>query len=402
MDYLPEDFCLQQKFCIFFVSHNRCGYNCRAMKKLLQELVRAESTADRGELAAAGILRDELGLSGIDARLDVWNGNRANLSCRISSGGSEPALLFACHLDVVPPGEAGWTDPAFAGVERQGRIYGRGAVDMKGGIAAVVTAMRQIIESEVELRGDLVFFAAAGEETDSCGAKRFLSSFGKELPALAGVILPEPTDFEVVTAHRGMLWLEVATKGKTAHGSSPQLGVNAIASMTEFLNELADHGIPFEHHGLLGDCSVSVNTIAGGEAINVVPEGCSTGIDIRTLPGQNHADIIDYLQRMFAKLNRKNPRFAAGISVIREMTAMETDPDSDFVKDFCAAVGAGRTTAVGFTTDGPHFVGLGAPVAVFGPGKPEVCHQPDEYIEIADVEKAVEHYKNIILKFLAR
>ena len=352
-------------------------------------------------MAAAEILREELGLSGIDARLEVWNGNRANLSCRIPSIGAKRALLFVCHLDVVPPGEAGWTDPAFCAVERQGRIYGRGAADMKGGIAAVVTAIRQIIESEVELRGDLVFFAAAGEETDSCGAKRFLSSSGKELPAIAGVILPEPTDFEVVTAHRGMLWLEVATKGKTAHGSSPQLGVNAIASMTQFLNELADYSIPFEHHGLLGDCSVSANTIAGGEAINVVPEACTTGIDIRTLPGQNHADIIDYLQRMFAKLSRNNPKFAAEVSVTREMAAMETDPNCDFVKDFCSAVGAGRTTAVGFTTDGPHFAGLGAPVVVFGPGKPEVCHKPDEYIDVVDLERAVEHYKNVILKFLA-
>jgi succinyl-diaminopimelate desuccinylase len=167
------------------------------------------------------------------------------------------------------------------------------------------------------------------------------------------------------------------------------------------LNELADYSIPFEHHGLLGDCSVSVNTIAGGEAINVVPEACTTGIDIRTLPGQNHADIIHYLQKMFAKLSRNNPKFAAEISAIREMAAMETDPNCDFVKDFCSAVGAGRTTAVGFTTDGPHFAGLGAPVVVFGPGKPEVCHKPDEYIDVADLERAVEHYRNIILKFLA-
>jgi succinyl-diaminopimelate desuccinylase len=272
---------------------------------------------------------------------------------------------------------------------------------MKGGIVAVVTAIRQIVDSQVELQGDLILFAAAGEETDSCGARRFVRNSGDRLPPLAGVVLPEPTDFEVVTAHRGMLWLEVTTTGKTAHGSSPQLGVNAIASMNALLNELEHYRIPHEPHELLGGCSMSVNTITGGEAINVVPDKCSIGLDIRTLPGQNHTDIIDGFQRMFARLKAGNADFVADVSVIRRLEAMETDPDSGFVTDFCSVLGATETRAVGFTTDGPHFVSWGAPVIIFGPGKPEVCHRPDEYIEIADVEKAVEYYKNIILKFLA-
>jgi succinyl-diaminopimelate desuccinylase len=371
------------------------------MKSLLQRLIRAESTAETGELAAARVVCEELARLGIGAQVDSWDRNRANLVCRIASAGPKKALLFACHLDVVPPGGVGWSNPPFEAVDSAGRIYGRGAADMKGGIAAAVTAIRQIVESQVELRGDLILFAAAGEETDSCGAKRFVGGAGQELPAPAGIILPEPTDFEVVTAHRGMLWLEIATTGKTAHGSSPQLGVNAIASMKAFMDELEHYRIPHEPHELLDGCSMSVNTITGGEAINVVPDRCSIGLDIRTLPGQNHTDIIEDFQRMFAKLNKKNPQFAAGISVIREMAAMETDPNCAFVKDFCSAVGAGRTTAVGFTTDGPHFAGSGAPVVVFGPGKPEVCHKPDEYIDVVDLERAVEHYKNIILKFLA-
>ncbi|MHC4618271.1 MAG: M20 family metallopeptidase [Planctomycetota bacterium] len=371
------------------------------MKSLLSKLIRAESTADKGELAAANIIHEELELSGIHARIDSWDRNRANITARIDSAGRKRALLFVCHLDVVPPGETGWRRPAFEATESNGRIYGRGSADMKGGIAAVVTAIRKIVESQVELQGDLILFAAAGEETDSCGASRFVRSSGGELPALAGVVLPEPTDFEVVRAHRGMFWLEITTTGKTAHGSSPQLGVNAIASMNALMYELRHYRIPHEPHELLGGCSMSVNTIAGGEAINVVPDKCSIGLDIRTLPGQNHTDIIEDLRRIFAKLKAANPDFVADVSVIRHVGAMETEPDCDFVRDFCSVVGADRTTAVGFTTDGPHFAGMGAPVLIFGPGKPDVCHRPDEYIEIADVEKAVEHYKNIILKFLA-
>jgi succinyl-diaminopimelate desuccinylase len=198
-----------------------------------------------------------------------------------------------------------------------------------------------------------------------------------------------------------MLWLEVTTKGKAAHGSTPQLGVNAISLMRAVLDELENYKIPFKPHKLLGGCSMSINTIAGGKALNVVPDKCSIGIDIRTLPSQNHRDIIGDLEKIFGKLKSRSPQFEAKVSVIREVEPLETDDRCDFVKDFCAAVGTQKTKAVGFTTDGPYFASLSAPVVISGPGKPELCHKPDEYIEIRDVEKAVEHYKNIILKFLS-
>ncbi len=370
------------------------------MKKLLRNLIIAETTAEAGELAAADVISAELGLSGIACRIDSWGRNRANFIAQINSAGRRKGLLFACHLDVVAPGETKWKYPPFSGVESEGRIYGRGSADMKGGIAAIVTAVRQIVESRVKLEGDIILLAAAGEETDSCGAKRFISNFGNKLPEIAGVVIPEPTDFEVVTAHRGMLWLKVSTKGKSAHGSTPELGVNAIASMKTLLDELDNYKIRFKPHKLLGGCSMSVNTIAGGKEINVVPDKCEIKIDIRTLPGQNCQEIISDFEKIFAKLKQKNPQFEASVSVVREVGALETDNSCDFVKEFCSVVGAGGTKAVGFTTDGPHFVGFGAPVVIFGPGKSEVCHKPDEYIEISDLEKAVEHYKNIILKFL--
>jgi succinyl-diaminopimelate desuccinylase len=205
-----------------------------------------------------------------------------------------------------------------------------------------------------------------------------------------------------------MLWLEVTTKGKAAHGSTPHLGVNAITSMRSVLDELENYPRGFlaktragaEPHKLLGQCSMSINTIAGGKALNVVPDKCSIGIDIRTLPAQNHQDIVADLDRVFAKLKSENSQFDAEVSMLRQVKALETDCRCDFVKDFCSAVKDSKTTAVGFTTDGPYFASLGAPVVIFGPGKPQLCHKPDEYIQISDVEKAAEYYKNIILKFL--
>lgn len=370
------------------------------MKELLSKLIQAQTTADKGELAAAETISAELGRSGIDSRIDKWDGTRANLTAQVKSSGHKGALLFACHLDVVPPGEVSWRHPAFGGIESEGKIYGRGSTDMKGGIAAIVTAIGEIANSGTKLQGDIILFGAAGEETDCCGTKRFVRNCGW-LPEISGVVLPEPTDFEIVTAHRGMLWLKVQTFGKAAHSSAPQLGVNAIASMTSVLNELENFEIRFEPHDLLGKCSMSINTISGGQAMNIVPDKCEIGIDIRTVPGQNYQDIINDLQIIFAKLKQTNPQFEAKVSVIREVGALETDTQCDFVRDFCSVTGINKTCAVGFTTDGPHFASLGLPVVIFGPGKPHLAHKPDEYIDISDVEKAVEYYKNIILKFLS-
>jgi succinyl-diaminopimelate desuccinylase len=371
------------------------------MKELLKKLIRAETTAEKGELSAAQIISDELKEHGIVGRIDTWDGTRANFIAEIKSGVSKSALLFACHLDVVGAEEDSWQREPFSGAESEGKIYGRGSTDMKGAIAAVVTAIGQIVNSGVKLKGDIILFGAAGEETDSCGAKRLVGNLREKLSELAGVVITEPTDFEVIGGHRGLLWVKVTTRGKSCHGSTPELGVNAIASMKMVLDELENYKIQVEPHPLLGECTQSINTIAGGKTINVVPDECNIGIDIRTLPGQNHQDIIADLEKIFAKLKRENPQFEAEVSVLRYVPALEGDWSCDFVKDFCSAVGREEVKAAGFTTDGPYFAALGVPVVIFGPGKPDLCHKPDEYIEIADVEKAVEYYKNIILKFLS-
>jgi len=369
------------------------------MKEFFRQLIQADTTSDKGELAAAQIITAELGLSGIDSRIDSWSQTRANIVAHIKSTGQKPALLFVCHLDVVGPGEAAWSHPPFAAIESDGKIYGRGSADMKGGIAAIVTAIRQVVDAGTRLQGDIILLCAAGEETDSCGLRRFMHE-RSWLSEPAGIIIPEPTDFAVVTAHRGMIWLKVTTKGKAAHSSAPELGVNAISSMRAFLDELKNYKIDVQPHPLLGSCSMSVNTISGGKAMNVVPDQCTIGIDIRTLPGQNHEEIVNDFKRIFANLKQQFPTFNAEVSIDRAVEAIETDSECTFVREFCAAIGANETKAVGFTTDAPHLRPLGAPIVIFGPGKPELCHKPDEYIDISDIEKAVEHYKKIILKFL--
>ncbi len=369
------------------------------MKNLLKKLIQAKATADNGELGAANVLAEYFSPVQIECEIDRWEGCRANFAAHIKSKGQRPGLLFAAHLDVVPPGDAAWRFAPFDAVEDSGKIHGRGAADMKGATAALAAAILEVA-ANVELKGDLIFAATAGEETDSCGTKRFFNKHSGNLPPLAGIVIPEPTDFDVVTAHRGMLWLKITTKGKTAHGSMPHLGINAIAKTNMLLTRLSDYEISGDDHPLLGKCSMSINQIHGGKAVNVIPDECSIKIDIRTVPGRSHQQIIDDFHRIFAELKTRDPDFDAGVDIIRGVAPLLTDTESAFVKSFCEIAGVDKTTAVGFTTDGPFFAALDVPTVIFGPGKPDLCHKPDEYIDIGDLEKAKEYYKDIILNFL--
>ena len=370
------------------------------MLELLKSLINANSTHKHGELATAQILKNKLAQHGIGSQIDTWEQGRANLTVHLRAAlPSCPALLFSSHLDVVPAGDQPWHYPPFEAREIDGRIFGRGSTDMKGGIAAVVEAICEVYASGTKLKGDLIFSANAGEETDSCGIKKFLDSY--TLPIIAGVIVTEPTDMEVINCHRGIFWLKITTKGKTAHGSMPHLGINAIESMRKVLNSLVDF-VPCEFsHPVLGQSTMSVNTISGGNAANVVPDQCSLTIDIRTLPGQSHIKIFADIQSMLESLTQMDKIFTAQLSIVRDCAAMETKADCDFVKRLCGIAGKTKPMPVQYTTDGPFFNSLDVPIVIFGPGDPQLCHKPDEYIEIDQLNLAKERYKQTILELLS-
>ena len=364
------------------------------MKELLKNLIRAKSTLDIGEVKCARVLADFFTTAGLKPKVEVWDRTRANITAGLKSTGRKPSLLFVSHLDVVP---ADWAR-AFEPSERNGKIFGRGACDMKAGIASAAIAMTEIFKSKIKLQGDVIFAATAGEETDSAGVKKFVKSV-KNTSQPAGIIIPEPTDFDLVTAHRGLLWLEITTKGKSAHSSMPQLGINAIDSMRMFLNEIADFKIPGTNK-LLGKASLSVNKIIGGSGANIVPDFCSVCIDIRTIPGQNSAKIIASIKKILNRLSKQNPHFQAELKCLRDSGSLQTNEKSGFVKQLKQLLKIKHPKAVPFTTDAPYLTALKSPIVIFGPGKPQICHKPDEYIDIKDLKKAVDLYKKIILRFL--
>lgn len=370
------------------------------MRDLLKKLISTAPTHENGELQAANVLAEFFENHGIPAEVDCWDEKRANIVASIGPNDPDaPVLVLGVHLDVVPAKKENWQSDPFAAVEKDGRIYGRGAVDMQGGICAAAQAVTDIHASGKPLKGRVIFAATAGEETDSCGAKRFIEKYQDTIQNPVGVLIPEPTGLEILRAHRGILWLKVQTFGKTAHGSMPHLGINAILKMNALLNRLKDYQIPHTPHPLLGGCSMSINRIAGGSGTNIVPDGCAAELDIRVLPGQGAEEVIGGLMRICDTLKQDDPEFRAEISVIRSVDALETDGDCAFVKTVCAATGIGKTSAAGFTTDGPIFAKLGAPVIIFGPGDGTCCHKPNEYIEIEQMDRGRELYRKILDDF---
>lgn len=370
------------------------------MKELLKQLIAAAPTADNGELKAAQVLHQYFHSHGVEAAVQVWDQTRANVTVHLRSSERKPGLLFAAHLDVVPADPARWTFDPFCGIEQDGRILGRGATDMLGGVAAIAATAADCATSGRPLEGDLILTITGGEETDSCGARRFMDTPAKTIGPLAGIILPEPTHLKILTAHRGILWAQITTRGRSAHGSMPHLGLNAIEKMTPLLGRLFAYSIPHSPHPQLGACTMSINQIRGGTASNIVPDACSVQLDIRTLPGQPQEQILNGLQALLNEQKSADPQFAADLSVLRSVGAMETDPACPFVKAVCRAAGIDQTGVGTFTTDGPHFLPLCRDIIILGPGSPGACHKPDESIEIAQLQKAKELYTQIIRELL--
>ncbi len=370
------------------------------VKNLLKQLINAQSTLECGELDTAEVLKEFFGKQGISAEIDVWDDNRANITAIIKGDGSSDSLLFACHSDVVPAGDVIWKSSPFQADERSGRIYGRGSCDMKGGLAAIAVAAARLKDVGAKFKGDLIICSTAGEETTGCGAKRFTAQYKDNLPKLAGIIIPEPTDFKIVNFHRGICWLKITTKGKTAHGSVPHLGINAIASMTALLNRLDSYKFPSVKTVFSDASTMSVNQISGGKATNVVPDSCVIKIDIRVAAGVSCERVISDINEICEELKSHDANFDAELEIVRTVPTLKTDPADKFIQKISTVTKINKTNSVNFATDGPYFKEFDAPVIIFGPGKTELAHQPDEYIDIIDLENAIEIYTKIIKDIL--
>jgi len=370
-----------------------------------REMVRIKSVNPPGdEMAMAEYVANVLKSIGLEVKLLKHSSSRASVLAILRGSGQAPALLYSAHLDTVPLGAEQWIHEPFAAETLDGKIWGRGSADMKGGLAALLVMAKIMANSGLSIKGDLIFAITAGEEVDSLGAKSVASYPG--LGPVQAIIVPEPSYNDIYIAEKGALWLEISTYGKTAHGSMPALGKNAVMMMVELIKGLEKISIPFESHAMLGGFSMSINTISGGIKTNVVPDRCVVSIDMRTVPGQDHHDIMARFQGLIKDLGKHDPDFKAAIEISNDRPPIETSPEEPVVKmmvDIVADITGELPIpkGVNYYTDAATLTpAFKAPMIICGPGHPGLAHQPNEYVEIEKLVQAAKIYTAATHQFL--
>jgi len=368
--------------------------NREAVLALAAELVRIDTcNPPGGELAAARHLAVYLEAAGLEVTLLPFGDGRGNLVARVRGSGDEPGLLLSGHLDTVPVGDPGaWSVPAHGGEVRDGRLYGRGALDMKGAVAAMSVAAASIASFGQTMRGDVVLAFTAGEETDSCGAKSICAE--GHLDDVGFGVIGEPTDLDIGIAHRGALWVRADAEGDAGHSSQPSLGRNAVNELLGWLHppESLEELISEPTDSVLGSGSVSLNIIGGGSSANMIPTRAHAVLDFRTVPGADHRQIIKDLE---ARLG------AVELTVLRDSIPIAIGADHPLVRAAETAISANGTEravrrGLPYLTDGSIFgEALGIPMIVLGPGTEHDAHTDDESVEVVSLERAAAIYGSI-------
>jgi succinyl-diaminopimelate desuccinylase len=373
--------------------------NAKELTELCCRLVRFKSVNPPGdERAIAAFAADYLREAGLEVELISHGPQRASVLAKLRGQGRKPGLLYSAHLDTVPVGHETWLHDPFSGDVADHKVWGRGSADMKGGMAVIMTMARILAQARLPLEGDLILGLTAGEEVDSLGAMALAGR--PNLGPVQAVVVAEPSSNQLYIAEKGALHVEIATYGKTAHGSMPELGRNAVMMMVALLAELERLPIAFDPHPMLGGFTRSINTIAGGIKTNVVPDQCIATVDMRTVPGQNHQDILRRIEELIADFKAKITDFSAGVRILNDRPPITTPPDDPMVHHFTDIITqiTGRRPipkGVRYFTDAVAFVPvLKAPMIICGPGQAGLAHQPNEYVEI---DKLVESTRILTL-----
>lgn len=360
------------------------------VRRLLQDLVAIDSvnpdlvSGGAGERGIAEYVADWLRQRGLDAEVIDSNGTgRPNVVGHVRGRGGGRTLLLNGHLDTVGTNEM---PGALSPMVRGGRLYGRGSSDMKGGLAAIMLAAADAVL--LELAGDVIFAGVADEEYRSIG-----SDAVAPLVQADGAIVAEPTGLRLGLAHKGFVWLEVETLGVAAHGSRPDLGVDAIAMMGRVLvglDELASRLAASPGHRLLGPGSVHASLIDGGHEVSTYPASCRLTVERRTVPGETRQDVLAEGRQILDAIRADDPSFRAEVRVTFDRPPLEVREDVGVVRSLvrqfeAVARKSPEVAGMSYWTDAAIFAAHGVPTIVFGP-LGEGDHSASEWVDLASVE----------------
>ena len=348
------------------------------------------------EEGIARFVAEVLSDNGFDVKLPEFEKGRLHLVAEKGLSSHKPPVVLSGHFDTVPLGNNQWSVDPFAGEISEGKIWGRGSSDMKGGLAAMILASTEAFKDESPEGGVRLIFTAA-EELGCIGVQQLMKTIGVPGEASA-IIVGEPTSNLPATGHKGAIYLNAVTSGKTAHSSMPHLGENAIYKAAASILKARDFRFETEKDPLLGFPTINIGRMNGGLNINSVPDHAEFTIDIRSTSKTDHNKTIE---RLAAELGNETK-----LEVLVDMTPVFTSEEDPFVKlvyDICGI----RNTTSGFPLSLPYLTDgsvlqkayNGVPTIILGPGEPEMAHKTDEFCYISKLEESYRIYKEIILKW---
>jgi acetylornithine deacetylase len=335
-----------------------------------------------GEREAAAYVAAWANENGLEAQTLEATAGRPSVVVRARGSGGGRALLLCGHLDTVT--KEGMADP---GPRVEGdRFHGRGAYDMKAGLAAALVACREA--AALGLRGDVIVGAVADEEHASLGVREVLESVTAD-----AAIVTEPTELELIVAHKGFVWAELEVAGRAAHGSRPHLGVDAIVKAGPVLAALGalDEALGARTHPLLGRGSVHASTIRGGEELSSYPARCVVGLERRTLPGETAADVEAELAALLDRCRAADPALEATARTLLVRAPFEVSPDAEIVAAVRGAAGEvlgapPPLAGASYWADAAFIAAAGIPTVMFGPVG-EGAHAAEEWVSISSTEQ---------------
>jgi acetylornithine deacetylase/succinyl-diaminopimelate desuccinylase family protein len=371
--------------------------------ELTKKMITFETVNPPGnELELAKYLNDLLKEMGMDSYLEEVDENRANVIARIGTRDGKKLVLNG-HLDVVPVG-SGWTQDPFKPYVSEGKLYGRGSSDMKGGIASMITAAKILIGEKFDFEnGELILAFVVDEELVNKGTRRFLKNGDKIDYAIIG----EPTDLDICVGHKGTIRYNITTLGKACHSSSPDLGINSVYKIAKLILEFEKYhqSLQSKKHKYLGAPSFAVTVINGGEKDNIIPENCQIQVDRRILPGESVEDIEKEIMDILNKLAEEDNEFKYTIEKYICLLAAEVSDESDLVnicKKTYKDLFDNEVTIKGFTASCEQqlFLANGIETLVYGPGSIKQAHIIDEFIEVEQLYKASDFYASVVKDIL--
>lgn len=357
---------------------------------LLQDLTRINSVNPSlspqgpGEKEIAYFIGNYLKNLGLQVTYQDLGKNRFNV-IGILKGNGGKSLILNGHIDTVS--SDGMEINPFEPVLEEGKVYGRGTHDMKGGVAAMITAVQSIIESGIKPGGDVILACVADEEYASIGTEALV----KEYTADAAIIV-ESSELTITIAHKGFAWIKVEVFGKAAHGSLPHLGIDAIVKSGRVLTEIENLGkniLPQKKHPLLGSPSIHASLINGGKEISTYPDYCQVQLERRTLPGEDRETVAKEMRHMMETIQSKDEQFKAGYDVYFYRPPLEISKEEPIVQCLSKTYQSllkkePEYTAVSYWMDSAILADAGIPTVIFGPVG-EGAHAAVEYIDFDSV-----------------